>query len=692
LIIDNYDSYSFNLVQLVGMITGVRPEVVTNDKLDVASAIDGRYSHLIISPGPGQPTSRADYGNCLELTRAATIPLLGVCLGHQGLAAAFGGSVEPVSPAHGISSRIHHDGRDIFGGLPQDFQAVRYHSLAVVEVPDCLEVAARSEDGTVMALRHRSRPSYGVQFHPESVLTDGGRELVANFLALRSLRVRSARSAARPVRGPGAERLSRVTSPSAPAQPRAPMVRPLPGWVEPERVAAVVAQRHPRMFWLDSSGARRWSGRFSYVGWLEDDDLSITFDVATRTLTEHGRRRVAGTDDLFGYLEGRLVEEHTRPVAAPFDLQGGWVGFLGYECKALTTGVSAHTAATPDAYLMRARRLLAFDHQRRTVYAISHDEDAERRIEALSHLAAQAASAAPTDDSFPAESSTVTAPTAQDYAAAFARVQGQLRAGNSYEVNLTFQSALTSALSPFAVYRHLRRINPSPYGAFLQCDGFHVLCSSPERFLTIDADRGIEVKPIKGTTPRDADPDRDRANRHLLAHDQRYRSENLMIVDLLRNDLGIVCDLDSVAVAHLMGVESYASVHQLVTTIRGRLEPRCSTIDAVKALFPPGSMTGAPKVRTMAIIDEVEATARGVYSGALGWLGFDGRADLSVVIRTLVHRDGRYTFGTGGGVTVQSDVDSEYAETQWKAGRLIDAVRGTHTGDPDPSWLTERQP
>jgi len=257
-------------------------------------------------------------------------------------------------------------------------------------------------------------------------------------------------------------------------------------------------------------------------------------------------------------------------------------------------------------------------------------------------------------------------------------VQRQLHLGNSYEVNLTYREAVEAAVDPVQAYLRLRSINPAPYAGYLQHHGTALLSSSPERYATIDRARWIETKPIKGTTTRSADGEADELARQQLQSDPRFRAENLMIVDLLRNDLSMVCEVGSVEVPALMQVESYASVHQLVSTVRGALRDDVSTIGALRALFPAGSMTGAPKLRTMQIIESVEPSPRGVYAGAFGWISADGRADLGVVIRTLVatpEGDGwRYEDGTGGGITVRSDAESEYAETRWKAERLRAAV------------------
>jgi para-aminobenzoate synthetase len=272
-----------------------------------------------------------------------------------------------------------------------------------------------------------------------------------------------------------------------------------------------------------------------------------------------------------------------------------------------------------------------------------------------------------------------------DYRAAFARVQEHLHAGDSYEVNLTYRIARRCHLDPVAAYRHLRRLNPAPYAGFLQHDvpGHRawLLSSSPERYATVSADRCLETRPIKGTTRRGDTAAEDRQQWELLAAAPKFRSENLMIVDLLRNDLATVCEPGTVAVPRLMEVESYPSVHQLVSTVSGRLHAEMSTVQALRALFPAGSMTGAPKLRTMRIIEDVESSPRGAYAGALGWVSADGRADLGVVIRSLVSGgDGRWELGTGGGVTVRSDLAEEYAESRWKAERLLRILDGADAG------------
>ncbi len=399
-----------------------------------------------------------------------------------------------------------------------------------------------------------------------------------------------------------------------------------------------VAAAHPRCFWLDGGGGREWSGRRSMIGWLGDDDVSLTYDATAREVTRHAdRHREIVGDDIFAVLEAELA---SGPTGAQ------WSGCFGYAARPDLPARSDPTM--PDAVWMRARDLRFFDHEARP--------DTEAAVRPLDHRAHHEVPAS--------------------YNHAFAEVQEELRAGNSYEVNLTYRLDTEVDLAPAEAYLRLRELNPAPYAGFLQHDvpgaRAWLLSSSPERYALVTEDRWLETKPIKGTTPRGATPEEDAELAVRLAADPKFRSENLMIVDLLRNDVSMVCDPGTVSVSALMEVESYPSVHQLVSTVRGHLRDDVTTVSALRELFPAGSMTGAPKLRTMQIIDAVEDTPRGAYSGAFGWVAADGRADLGVVIRSLMTSgDGVWRLGTGGGITVRSDVGEEYDESHWKAERLL---------------------
>jgi para-aminobenzoate synthetase len=270
----------------------------------------------------------------------------------------------------------------------------------------------------------------------------------------------------------------------------------------------------------------------------------------------------------------------------------------------------------------------------------------------------------------------------EHYLANIETCKSLLASGESYEICLTNTLALPAPRDAFELYRTLRRINPAPYGAYLRMREGAVLSSSPERFLRIGRDRTIEAKPIKGTAARGADPVADALARDGLARSRKDRAEHLMIVDLLRNDLGRVAQIGSVHVPRLADVESYATVHQLVSTIRARLRDDVDVADCLRATFPGGSMTGAPKLRTMEIIDALEGAPRGVYSGARGYFALNGTVDLSIVIRTLVATASGATIGAGGAIVMLSDPEEEYAEMLLKAQPLLEAVR-LASGDED---------
>jgi para-aminobenzoate synthetase len=444
-------------------------------------------------------------------------------------------------------------------------------------------------------------------------------------------------------------------------------------WVEPEDFFVAHVAGRDRAFWLDGSGARPWSGRRSVVGWLEPDELSLTYDAAAGVVLAHrdGRAEPAGSD-LFAVL-GDAPRTSGRPGSG----HARWVGFFGYAARPdlparLGTPALGHGQEGLDGCWLRVRRCIVFDHATRQVRVLAPAAEGEAWAGEVGRLLSATMPTSPVGAAPPAHVVATCSPA--DYAVAFDRVQHELRLGNSYEVNLTYRTVVASAEHPLTAYRRLRRINPAPYAAFLTHCGSSLLSAPPERFATVTADRRIETRPIKGTTARDPDPLRDREAALRLRREPKFVGENLMIVDLLRNDMSQVCELGTVRVTDLMHVESYPSVHQLVTTIEGRLRAGGATVGALRAMFPGGSMTGAPKLRTMEIISDVESTPRGPYAGAVGWLVDDGSADLGVIIRTLVHRDGHYTLGTGGGVTVRSDRDEEFAEAAWKADRLLQAV------------------
>ncbi|MEU5405535.1 aminodeoxychorismate synthase component I [Nocardia asteroides] len=682
LLIDNYDSFTYNLYQLISEVNGSEPVVVRNDEADSVAGLGlDRFDNVVVSPGPGRPDRARDMGISTAVIAESTLPLLGVCLGHQGIVIGAGGTVGRAPQArHGYLDRVAHDDRDLFAGLPPDFTVVRYHSLAAeTPLPASLEVTATTADGVIMGVRHRERPQWGVQFHPESVAGEFGAALIRNFADLTKAGTRPAAPIV--VRGPRAEA-------GRPEPERRFRVRHrvIERAIDAEAIFLRRFATSPTAFWLDSEHVEPGLDRFSFLGDARGPHAETVGyrvgDGAVTVTDAAGTCSVPGT--ILDYLDRELRRRHCETPPLPFDFAGGYVGYLGYEVKADCGAAAAHRSPTPDAQWIFADRLIVVDHEAGRTYLLALTESGAETADAW--LAATDAALAdlptwanPADLHVPADPDAVQAHLLRGrdrYLADIAVCQDRLHAGESYEICLTDTVAVAAAPDDgLALYQRLRRCNPAPYAAYLRFDGLDVACSSPERFLKIDRDRVVESKPIKGTAPRGATVAEDEHLRLSLADDPKTRAENLMIVDLLRNDLGRVCEVGSVHVPELMATETYSTLHQLVSTVRGTLRPEAGVIDCLRACFPGGSMTGAPKLRTMEILDELETQARGIYSGTIGFLGLGGTADLNIVIRTAICYDDEWRIGAGGAIVLDSDAEDEYAEMVLKAAATFRALR-----------------
>jgi para-aminobenzoate synthetase len=681
LLIDNYDSFTYNLFQLLAEANGEEPIVVRNDEMSWAEIVAGRdFDNVVISPGPGHPDREGDFGVCGEAIREAEVPLLGVCLGHQGLCAAYGAKVvHAPQPMHGRISTIIHEGTGPFAGLPPELRVVRYHSLCVEQpLPAELEGIAWTSDGILMAVVHRERPQWGLQFHPESICTDQGRAMLARF---RDLTIeRAGRRAGGPAR-PDAGALRTPATNGSPLQLR---VKRLDAPHDTERAFVHLYGTSPDAFWLDSS-MLDGRARFSFMGDAAGPlGATISYDAGS------GELRVRGSDgdrvlaeSIFDYLSREMRRLRHLSDDLPFDFNCGFAGYFGYELKADGEGADVNRSALPDAFFVLADRMIAFDHLEGATYvlAICEQGETEGADRWISETSLRLASLPPISEPEWSEVATEGEPVEfalsrshRQYLEDIAECKRQLADGESYEICLTNKITAQISPDPVALYRALRRVNPAPFSAYLRVGEAAVLSSSPERFLSIGRDRWAEAKPIKGTVRRGREPAEDVRLAEEMRLDEKTRAENLMICDLLRNDLGVVCEIGTVHVPDLMHVESFETVHQLVSTVRGLLREELEPPDCIRACFPGGSMTGAPKQRTMEIIDRLEGEARGVYSGAIGYLGLSGGCDLNIVIRTIVLDGETATIGVGGAIVMQSDAEEEYQETLLKGAAPMQAI------------------
>ncbi len=471
-----------------------------------------------------------------------------------------------------------------------------------------------------------------------------------------------------------------------------PLVVELDPDVDAAEVFRAVARR-PHPFFLDSAaGPARGDSRtvtafpggaadFSIVGC--DPFLIVTAHGDALVVRDEDGTASATTGDPLARLD-ELLWQHRIPAAGDLPFSGGAVGYLGYDlCHFVeqlprTTG---RDVAMPDTFFAFYDVAAVFDHRSGRGFVVSSGMPqrggaGRARAESRAEWFAGVVSGRETEDGTavqPRQSPMGAAAsglrsnfTRDQYLRAVERAREYIFAGDIYQVNLSQRFEAPLAADPILLYEALRSTSPAPFGAYLDTGAIQILSNSPERFLRRRRDR-VETRPIKGTRPRQTERRADREAAARLQASEKDAAEHLMIVDLERNDLGRVCEYGSVVVDELARLESYWNVHHLVSTVSGRLRPGVRTAELLRATFPGGSITGAPKVRAMEIIDELEPTSRGVYTGAIGYLSACGRIDLNIAIRTLVYDGAKAYFQVGGGIVADSDAASEYDETLDKA-------------------------
>lgn len=454
----------------------------------------------------------------------------------------------------------------------------------------------------------------------------------------------------------------------------------LPGWVDPTHVFAPIAHL-PGSVLLESQSDSA-GGRYSVLCMEPFGTLYAARGQTSLTLPKDVFKSIGSPFDLLRDVLSACEIPPTPGV--PF--AGGAVGYLGYELRTYVEDApvsSPDDLRLPDCWLGFYNCAVVFDHLKRTISlnacAIPGAPDPEAGLAALEQLVFQAQLCPKENPRWP-ETAVEAIPsssfTRAGYLAAVNRAKDYISAGDAYQVNLSQRFAAPLDTDPWSMYLLLRKRNPAPYAAYLNPGDFQVVSSSPECFLVYDpASRLVVTRPIKGTRPRSADPAEDRSLADELAASEKDMAENVMIVDLERNDLGRVCEFGSISVPELASVESHPTVHHLVSTVTGRLRPDRDTVDLLTACFPGGSITGAPKIRAIEIIDELEPVRRGVYTGSIGYLGFDGAVNLNIAIRTATIKDGMCYFHVGGGIVADSDPEMEYQETLDK-GRAFFEVLG----------------
>jgi len=451
---------------------------------------------------------------------------------------------------------------------------------------------------------------------------------------------------------------------------------------------------NPFSFFLDSGMDAHKLGRYSFIG---SNPFLVISAHASEVFLTRGAEKFRLTGNPFDILNHFLEVYHLDSCSSPVPFIGGAVGYFSYDlCRFIerlpTTAVD--DLKLPECYFGFYDIVLAFDNLQSRTYVISTGfpelgeteriERATRRLdevrEKLVNVPSSGTEVPFTYISSATEQVTLKSGfTREEYIEAVEKIRQYIIAGDIFEVNLSQRFEAELSITPYELYRRLRQINPAPFASYLGFDEISVVSSSPERFLRVQGD-WVETRPIKGTRPRGKTPEEDEALANELLSSPKDRVENIMIVDLERNDLGRVCRYGTVKVTELAVLEVFPTVFHLTSTVVGRLREGKNGIDLLKATFPGGSITGAPKVRAMEIIDELEPTKRSVYTGSIGYLSYNGDLDLNIAIRTFLVKGRKVYFQAGGAVVYDSEPEAEYQETLDKARALIDALHmaGVH--------------
>ena len=463
-----------------------------------------------------------------------------------------------------------------------------------------------------------------------------------------------------------------------------PILEELPEFLDPVSVYSALREE-PYSAFLDSGMDKEKLGRFSFIGYnpfmvarCKKEDIII--------LTEEGTERIK--ENPFKFLKDRLSRYRTERVQDDIPFTSGCIGYFSYDLRYFIEklpSIAADDIEMPDFIISFYDVIIIFDNLAKKTYIASSglplsDEKGNReragvRLEETKNRIKQASPNIGGIAPGPLEDSGISSNfTREGYYRAIERAKDLIARGDIYQVNLSQRLECSFDGDPFELYLELRKINPAPFAAYLNFDRFKIVSASPERFIRVNK-RYIETRPIKGTRPRGLDNKEDSSLKEELLASAKDRAEHVMIVDLERNDIGRVCEYGSVSPTEFIILESYSTVHHLVSTVSGTLREGTDIADCLMNCFPGGSITGAPKVRAMEVIEELEPTKRGIYTGSIGYMDFCGDADLSIVIRTIVIKDKRAYFQIGGGIVTDSDPEKEYQETLDKGRALMEAIR-----------------
>ena len=660
LLIDNYDSFVFNVKQYL-LELGYAVTDFRNDKITICEIEKMNIDAIVLSPGPKAPK---DAGICLEILKkfAGKLPIFGICLGHQAIGEAFGGKVVHAKELmHGKISVIRSLKKGIFEDF-DDFKATRYHSLAIERktLPNCLEITCETDDGEIMGVRHKEFLIEGVQFHPESIITEHGHKILKNFFDK-------------------IEKRSNFIQDIAQVSPKLDffdLFREF--YLEFGKEMACI---------LDSARGPQIDRNNSIIGLFPKFDIKIDKkimrfeseydDLKNRFIAEFGETTCAVT--VFSEIFPRIKKIFN--IENEFDYGNGLIGYFGYEYLHYLEEIerkNINDLGMPDIHLVYYSHILIQNTKDNSVKLISNlitdDAESEKKkilefIETKKTVSPQENYSVKTDDI----QNTVSR---EEFLKNVGVAKKYILEGDIFQVQLGNRKKITTNAKAIDIYSEIRKINPSPYMFFWERGGYSLIGNSPELQLKIE-NGDMEIRPIAGTSKGKGKDEVERKKiLDELINSPKERAEHIMLVDLARNDIGAYAKVGSVKVKNLLGIEEYSNVFHIVSIVTGEIPDNCNTMKIFEASFPAGTLTGAPKIRAMEIIQELENYERGVYGGAFGFFDFNGNILSSIAIRTAIKIGENVYFQSSAGIVADSNPEDEWNETQFKTDTIKSVMEG----------------
>lgn len=704
LLIDNYDSFTYNVYQY---LKEMKNEVICtrNDKISIKEIEEMNPDIIFISPGPGNPSSA---GVCLETVKyfAGKISIFGICLGQQVIGEAFGGKIVHAKELyHGKTSTIFTNSNGVFENLPIEFIATRYHSLVVEKetLPECFDITCQTSDGEIMGIKHKEYNIEGVQFHPESIMTDIGKNILLEFLK-------------RTERLIGKDSINKSTNYED---------ENIIKFDELNSVKNIGVKQYALKFnvkndflnifenirskygecnctILDSVDGPSIDCGKSYIGVFPKYELIISnsrmkintdnrciydifienfkelYDIKEEHFNLEGRK----FSDIYPIISTIFKETKMHDVEINFS--NGLIGVFSYEYLHYIEKIDNKNESVlkfPDVHLKYFSTILQYDKDSSELVVISNEIpgieqtilDIERLLDEKENLISNYIDNNGIQHS---KSEAVSNMTKEEFFNKVAKAKQYIKDGDIFQIQIGRRLHVKEKIKPFDVYKKLRLLNPTPYMFYWECEDYQLISNSPELQLRVE-NGNVMIRPIAGTSKgKGKTKEEAQVLKQELEDNPKEQAEHIMLVDLARNDIGRIATLGSVRVSKLMKTEEFSHVFHLVSSVEGEIIGEVNTMKLFESTFPAGTLTGAPKVRAMEIINELENEERGPYGGAFGFFDFNGNILSSIIIRTILRKDEDLYLQASAGIVADSKDYLEWDEIQHKTETIKQVLNG----------------